>query len=50
MGCSTRLGPSATIEGPEGVHRITKDTSILNPIQINQRLPFPSLPSESSEW
>ena len=44
MGCSTRLGPSARIEGSEGVHRITKCTSILNAIRINQRLPFPSLP------
>ena len=44
MGCSTRLGPSARTEGPHGVHRISKDTSILNVIQINQRLPFRSLP------
>ena len=42
MGCSMRLGPSARIEGPEGVQRITKDISILNTIQINHRLPFPS--------
>ena len=44
MGCSTRLGPSAKIGRPEGVHRIPKDTSIRNAIEINQRLPFPSLP------
>ena len=44
MGCSTRLGPSARIAGPEGVHRITNDNSILNAIQINHRLPFPSIP------
>ena len=43
MGCSTRLGPSARIEGPDGVHGISKDTSILNAIEINHRLPFPSL-------
>ena len=44
MGCSTRLGPCARTEDPKGVHRITKDTGILNAIQISHRLPFTSLP------
>ena len=41
MGCSTRLGPSARIEGPDRVHQISKDTSILN---ANSNQPPPSLP------
>ena len=43
MDCSTRLGPSARIEGPDGVNRISKDTSILNAIPVNHRLPLLSL-------